>query len=161
MRAWVVRGLVLALVHAAVQTGEAWVRAGNPEAVSWLRPAALGVLVAVAVVWGGIDSWRSGLTAGADEGDGLERPRYGMVWFKAALVAGPVGGVLGVIGQGVFVDDTGVEALPVAITGGAAFIALLVLVPAGVGLLIGHLVTPAAGSAPATPPTPGSPRTGR
>ncbi|MFC0435864.1 B-4DMT family transporter [Kutzneria buriramensis] len=163
MRAWVVRGVVLALVHAAVQTGEAWVRAGNPEAVSWLRPVALGVLVAVAVVWAGIDGWRSGLVAGGDsDGDGsIGRPRYGMVWFKAAILAGPVGGMLGVIGQGVFVDDTGVEALPVAITGGAAFIALLVLVPAGVGLLIGHLVTPAADSAPATPPTPESPRTGR
>ena len=151
MRAWVLRGLVLALVHAAVQTGEAWVRAGNPESVSWLRPAALGVLVGVAVVWAGIDGWAG-------------RERHGMVWFKAALVAGPVGGVLGVIGQGVFVDDTGVEALPVAITGGAAFIALLVLVPAGVGLLIGHLTrsaTPAADSAPATPATPASRRTAR
>jgi hypothetical protein len=152
MRAWLVRGLVLAVVHAAVQTGEAWVRAGDPAAVSWLRPAALGLLVGVAVLWAGVDGW-------------LGREQHGMVWFKAALLAGPVGGVLGVVGQGVFVDDTGAEALPVAITGGAAFIALLVLVPAGVGLLIGHMVrkgaTPAADSAPATPPTPGSRRTAR
>ena len=152
MRAWLLRGLALAVVHAAVQTGEAWMRAGNPTAVAWLRPTALAVLVGVAVLWAGLDGW-------------LRRDRAGMVWFKAALVAGPVGGVLGVIGQGVFVDDTGVEALPVAITGGAAFIALLVLVPAGIGLLIGHLVaggaSPAADSAPATPPTPGSRRTAR
>jgi hypothetical protein len=131
MRAWLIRGLVLAVVHAAVQTGEAWVRAGDPEAVGWLRPTALAVLVAVAVVWAGIDGW-------------LGRERHGMVWFKAALVAGPVGGVLGVLGQGLLVDDTGAEALPVAITGGAAFIALLVLVPAGIGLFVGHLARPAA-----------------
>ena len=130
MRAWLVRGLVLAVVHAAVQTAEAWVRAGDPTAIGWLRPTALGVLVGVAVLWAGIDAWRGR--------DGL-----GLVWFKSALVAGPVGGVLGVIGQGVFVDDTGVEALPVAITGGAAFIALLVLVPAGVGLLIAKIARPA------------------
>ncbi|HEY0500693.1 MAG TPA: B-4DMT family transporter [Kutzneria sp.] len=152
MRVWLVRGLVLAVVHAAVQTAEAWVRAGDPTAIGWLRPTALGVLVGVAVVWAGIDGWRG------HEG-------RGMAWFKAALVAGPVGGVLGVLGQGLFVDDTGAEALPVAITGGAAFIALLVLVPAGVGLLIGHLTarpaTPAADSAPATPPRPASRRTGQ
>ncbi|MBB5889594.1 B-4DMT family transporter [Kutzneria kofuensis] len=150
MRAWLLRGLVLAVVHAAVQTGEAWVRAGDPTAVGWLRPTALGLLVGVAVLWSGIDGW-------------LGREGRGMVWFFSALVAGPVGGVLGVIGQGVFVDDTGAEALPVAITGGAAFIALLVLVPAGVGLLIGRLVTAtrAADSAPATPPTPVSRRTAR
>jgi hypothetical protein len=147
--------LVLAVVHAAVQTGQAWVRAGNPDAVSWLRPTSLGLLVGVAVVWAGIDGW-------------LGREGYGLVWFKAALVAGPVGGVLGVLGQGLFVDDTGVEALPVAITGGAAFTALLVMVPAGVGLLLGHLATrsampesadPATSSAPATPPMPASRRT--
>ncbi|HTI26584.1 MAG TPA: B-4DMT family transporter [Kutzneria sp.] len=129
MRVWLVRGLVLAVVHAAVQTAQAWVRAGDPTAVGWLRPTALGVLVAVAVVWGGIDGWRG------HEGRGL-------AWFKASLVAGPVGGVLGVLGQGVFVDDTGAEALPVAITGGAAFIALLVLVPAAVGLLFGKMARP-------------------
>jgi hypothetical protein len=138
MRAWLVRGLVLAVVHAAVQTGEAWVRAGNPESVGWLRPVALGVLVGVAVVWAGLDGW-------------LGRERHGMVWFKAALLAGPVGGVLGVVGQGLFVDDTGIEAVPVAITGGAAFIALLVLVPAGIGLFVGRLARPAA---PAAEPAP-------
>jgi hypothetical protein len=152
MRAWLLRGLVLAVVHAAVQTAEAWVRAGDPEAVGWLRPVALGLLVGVAVVWAGIDGW-------------LGRERHGMVWFKASLLAGVVGGILGVIGQGVFVDDTGVEALPVAVTGGAAFIALLVLVPAGVGLFVGRSVTrsatPAEESAPATPPTPASRRTAR
>jgi len=150
MQVWLVRGLVLAVVHAAVQTAQAWVRAGDPTAVSWLRPTALGVLVAVALVWGGIDGWRG------HEGRGL-------AWFKASLVAGFLGGALGVLGQGVFVDDTGAEALPVAITGGAAFIALLVLVPAGVGLLFGRLVTatPAADSPPATPPTPVSRRTAR
>jgi hypothetical protein len=152
MRTWLLRGLVLAVVHAAVQTAEAWVRAGDPGAVGWLRPTALGVLVGVAVLWAGIDGW-------------LGREGGGMVWFKASLLAGVVGGVLGVLGQGVFVDDTGAEALPVAVTGGAAFIALLVLVPAGIGLFIGHLAirsaTPAEGSAPATPPTPASRRTGR
>jgi hypothetical protein len=47
-----------------------------------------------------------------------------------------------VLGQGVFVDDTGVESLGAAITGGAAFTALLVLVPAGIGLALGRLARP-------------------
>lgn len=126
MRAWLVRGLVMAVVHAVVQTVVAALRAGHPD---WalLRPLSLGLLVGVAVFWAGVDGWQ-------------RRPDHGLVWFKAALVAGPVAGVLGVIGQGLLVDNTGVESLGAAITGGAAFTALLVVVPAGLGLALGRLV---------------------
>jgi hypothetical protein len=50
--------------------------------------------------------------------------------------------VLGVIGRSVFVDQTGVSELGSALTGGAAFTALLVFVPAGIGLLAGKWIRP-------------------
>ncbi|NUT50804.1 MAG: B-4DMT family transporter [Saccharothrix sp.] len=123
MRPWFVRALWMGLLHGAVQTGVSAVAVRSPEATS-VRPIALGLLVAAAVLWGTVDRLR-------------ELPSPGMQWFIAALVAGPFAGALGVAGSALLVDQTGQEALWVALTGGAAFTALLVLAPAGLGLVLG------------------------
>ena len=113
----------MGLLHGAVQTGVSAVAVRSPEATS-VRPIAIGLLVVVAVLWGAVDRLR-------------ELPSPGMQWFIASLIAGPFAGALGVIGSALLVDQTGQEALWVALTGGAAFTALLVLAPAGLGLLLG------------------------
>lgn len=126
MRPWFVRALWMGLLHGAVQTGVAAVAVRSPEATS-VGPIAIGLLVVAAVLWGGVDSLR-------------ELPSPGMQWFIAALIAGPFAGALGVIGSALLVDQTGQEALWVALTGGAAFTALLIVAPAGLGLLLGRLL---------------------
>jgi hypothetical protein len=123
MRPWFVRALWMGLLHGAVQTGVAAVGVRSPEASS-VRPIAIGLLVAAAVIWGAVDRLR-------------ELPSRGMQWFIAALIAGPFAGALGVIGSALLVDQTGQEALWVALTGGAAFTALLILAPAGLGMALG------------------------
>jgi hypothetical protein len=123
MRPWFVRALWMGLLHGAVQTGVSAVAVRSPEATS-VRPIALGLLIVAAVLWGAVDRLR-------------ELPSPGMQWFIAALIAGPFAGALGVIGSALLVDQTGQEALWVALTGGAAFTALLVLASAGLGLLLG------------------------
>jgi hypothetical protein len=123
MRPWFVRALWMGLLHGAVQTGVAAVAVRSPEASS-VGPIAIGLLIAAAVLWGAVDTLR-------------ELPSRGMQWFIAALIAGPFAGALGVIGSALLVDQTGQEALWVALTGGAAFTALLVLAPAGLGMLLG------------------------
>lgn len=123
MRPWFVRALWMGLLHGAVQTGVAAVAVRSPEASS-VGPIAIALLIAAAVIWGAVDTLR-------------EMPSRGMQWFIAALIAGPFAGALGVIGSALLVDQTGQEALWVALTGGAAFTALLVLAPAGLGMLLG------------------------
>jgi hypothetical protein len=54
--------------------------------------------------------------------------------------------LLGVIGRGTLVDQTGVWALGSALTGGAAFTALVILVPAGLGLAVGGRLEAPAGA---------------
>ncbi|MEU3643667.1 B-4DMT family transporter [Lentzea sp. NPDC034063] len=134
MRPWFVRALWMGLLHGAVQTGVAAVGVRSPEASS-VRPIAIGLLIAAAVIWGAVDTAR--------DLDGR-----GMQWFIAALIAGPFAGALGVIGTALLVDQTGQEALWVALTGGAAFTALLVLAPAGLGMLLGGFLV---GKDPASP----------
>lgn len=126
MRPWFVRALWMGLLHGAVQTGVAAVGVHTPEATS-IRPIAIGLLVVAAVLWGAVDTVR-------------ELPGRGMQWFIAALIAGPFAGALGVIGSALLVDQTGQEALWVALTGGAAFTALLILAPAGLGMLLGNFL---------------------
>ncbi|MBP2337841.1 hypothetical protein JOF41_004019 [Saccharothrix coeruleofusca] len=124
MRTWLVRGCWTGLLHGGVQTGTAAVAVHSPEASS-VRYIALALVVAVGLLWGGLDAWRGLAEAG-------------LVWFRSGLVAGPLAGVLGVLGAALLVDQTGVEALGPALTGGAAFTALVVMGTGGLGAALGR-----------------------
>jgi hypothetical protein len=117
----------MAVVHAAAETVRADFGVAHPTSRTLFEAITLGVLVGAAAVWGALDRWR-----------GLEDA--GRSWLIASLVAGWGAAVLGVIGKSVFVDQTGVADLGGALTGGAAFTALLVLVPAVVGLGAGNWI---------------------
>ncbi len=135
----------MAVLHAAAAVALAKIAVFHPTDVTPMTVTSLAVLVGAAALWSALDAWL-----------GVDRP--GRTWFLAALVAGPVSGVLDVLGRGMFVDETGVGALGAALTGGAAFTALLVLVPAGLGVLVGSRVaaprgTAGAGDDPAPEPT--------
>lgn len=115
------------LVHVAGQTAMSLVRASAPELVPIAEASILGVLVAVAVGWGVADGW-------------LRRDGAASGWIVAALVTGPVAGLLGVIVRAGFIDATGMAAVWPAVTGGAAFTALLVLLPAVAGIGAGRML---------------------
>lgn len=117
----------MAVVHAAAETVRADFAVAHPTSRTLFEAVTLGVLVGVAAVWGAVDRWR-------------DRQDAGRTWLIAALVAGWGAAILGVIGKSVFVDQSGVADLGSALTGGAAFTALLVLVPAAIGLGAGNWI---------------------
>jgi hypothetical protein len=127
VRTWLLRGGVLAVVHAAAETVRADFGVHHPTARTLFEAIMLGVLVGVAAVWGALDTWR-------------DVPERGKVWLIASLVAGWGAAILGIVGKSIFVDQTGVADLGSALTGGAAFTALLVLVPACAGFLAGRWI---------------------
>jgi hypothetical protein len=114
----------MAVLHGVALTLLAKYAVYHPTDQTLVVSVALAVLVGAAALWSALDAWR-----------GL--PDRGRAWFIAALVTGVVSGILYVIGRAVFVDQTGVSELGGALTGGAAFSALLVLIPAGLGLFVG------------------------
>jgi len=124
MRTWLLRGAVLAVVHAVAETARADFGVHHPTDRTLFEAILLGVLVAVSAVWAAVDTWR-------------EVPERGKTWLIAALITGWASAVLAVIGKAVFVDQTGVADLGSALTGGAAFTALTVLISAALGLLVG------------------------
>ncbi|MCU1680132.1 MAG: hypothetical protein JWQ81_871 [Amycolatopsis sp.] len=124
MRPWLIRGLGMALLHTVAAVLLAKAEVFQPTGVSVITAATIAVLVGASALWSALDAW-------------LRRPEAGKTWFIAAIIAGPVSGVLSVAGKAMFVDQTGMSELGPALTGGAAFTALLVLIPAGLGLLVG------------------------
>jgi hypothetical protein len=117
----------MAVVHAAAETVRADFGVAHPTSRTLFEAVTLGVLVGVAAVWGAVDRWRD-----------LEDA--GRTWLVASLVAGWGAAILGVIGKSIFVDQSGVADLGGALTGGAAFTALLVLIPAAIGLGAGNWI---------------------
>lgn len=130
---WLLRALVMVPLHAAVAIGVEVAAVRWPEEGGWLRVVALVVLVVAALVWG---TW-DGTRAARSWDDPAAR------WLKAGLLTGPVAGLVVLLVRAGLLDATGMESASAALTGGAAFTALLVLLPAVVGLLLGRwLVAP-------------------
>ncbi|OLF19660.1 hypothetical protein BU204_01090 [Actinophytocola xanthii] len=117
----------MALLHAVAETVRTDFGVRHPTSRTLFEAVLLGALVGVAAVWAAVDTWR-------------DVPDRGRAWLLAGLVAGWGAAVLGVVGKAVFVDQTGVADLGAALTGGAAFTALLVLVPAGAGMVAGRWI---------------------
>jgi len=117
----------MGLVNAAAQAMLGKLATLDPTNMPSLRAITLAVLVGVAGLWGAVDGWR-------------RRGGRGMTWFYASLVGGELAGLLGIIGQAAFVDQTGIWALGPALTVSAAFSALLILLPAGLGLAVGSKI---------------------
>jgi len=119
----------MASLLAGLDVGLAAIAAREATSLDALRLISLGVAVAAAGLWGVLDTWR--------------RIDYrGRNWLYASLLAGVLAGVLRIVGRAIFVDDTGVSALDTALTGDAAFAALVVLVPAAIGVLLGGQLRP-------------------
>lgn len=128
MPSWLTRGLVMAVLHAAgfvVLTK--LLNEGADRIV--LTSVIIALLVGVALMWGSVDGW-------------LRRDTPVVTWVIAGVAAGPLGGLLNVIGRGLLVDETGVADLWPQLSVGAAFTALLIMVPAGVGVLVGSRLEP-------------------
>jgi hypothetical protein len=134
---WLLRGTGMALLVAGSDVGLAWLAAREATALDLLRGLGLALVVCVALLWGLLDSWRRIELRGRN-------------WLIASLVAGLLSGALRVIGRAIFVDGTGPGALATALTGDAAFAALVILLPASVGLLAGGQIRPRQSGARAT-----------
>lgn len=120
---------MLAVVYAAAGVAVAWADVFHRETTTIVRSVVFAAMLGVALTWGAIDGW-------------LRAPDRGTTWVLAALTAGPLGGIGYVIGRALFVDQTGISALGVQLTSGAAFFVLLVIVPAWLGQFVGRRVSP-------------------
>lgn len=120
---------MLAVVHAAAYVVAAKLIIFRVIDQTVASSVVIALLIGVALAWSSVDGW-------------LRRADRGRNWVLGSLVAGPLAAILYVIGRSAFVDQTGVSDLGVQLTSGAAFTALLVLLPAGLGLFVGSRLEP-------------------
>ncbi len=132
MREWLTRAGLMMLLHVGVRTALGFAALSWPTSGQTQRTAGLVVVVVVAMVWAGLDVVRENL-------DDDERDDLPLRWLKAAVLAGPVAGLAGWAVEGMFIDSTGTSALGGDVIGGGAFTALLIVVPAMIGLAFGRL----------------------
>ena len=149
MRPWLTRGLGMALLHGVAAVALAKAEVYTPAGLTTIKIIVIALLVGTAALWSAIDAWRCAPSPSPKPARALRRDDLGRTWLISALISGPVSGILYVIGKAVLVDQSGTSELWSALSGGAAFTSLLVLVPAGLGILVGGRPQPARKSASA------------
>ncbi|MGZ4588616.1 MAG: B-4DMT family transporter [Mycobacteriaceae bacterium] len=132
MRQWLVRAGLMVVVHVAVRTALGYAALSWPTSSQLQRNAGLVVVLAVALLWSGVDALR-------ENPDDEDRDDLTLRWLKVAVLAGPVAGLVGWSVEGLFIDSVGTSQLAGDVIGGGAFTALLIFVPAILGLLFGRL----------------------
>ncbi len=135
MREWLTRAGLMMLLHVGVRTALGFAALSWPTSGQTQRTAGLVVVVVVAMVWAGLDVLRENV-------DDAERDDLPLRWLKAAVLAGPVAGLVGWAVESVFIDSVGTSTLVGDVIGGGAFTALLIVVPAMIGLAFGRLARP-------------------
>lgn len=137
MNAWVLRAVVLGALTVVLRTVLGFGMIYWPTQGSWMRLLCLIVLVATGVVWG--------LADGRDDRRANPDPERGgadltMRWLKAAIAGGLGSSVVAWLLDFVPKFDLGDNGLGFEITAGAAFILLMIFVPAMIGVAVGRFL---------------------
>lgn len=132
---WLVRAALMMILHVAVRTALGYVALYWPTSGQLPRTAGLLVVLAAALLWSGVDALRENV-------DDDDRDDLILRWLKAAVLAGPVAGLLGWAVEGLFIDSVGTSELTAEVIGGGAFTALLIFLPAMLGMAFGKFVRP-------------------
>ena len=132
VREWLTRAGLMMLLHVGVRTALGFAALSWPTSGQTQRIAGLVLVVVVAMAWAGLDGVRENV-------DDDQRGDLTVRWLKAAVLAGPVAGLAGWAVEGMFIDSTSTSTLGGDVVGGGAFTALLILVPAMIGLAFGRL----------------------
>ncbi|MBF6463866.1 B-4DMT family transporter [Nocardia beijingensis] len=150
MNAWLLRAVVLGALVVALRAGLGFAMVYWPTHGALMRILCLVVLVAAIVSWGVLDGRRDRIASGdAERGADLT-----MMWLKAAVVGGVGSGLVAWVLDFVPGFDLGDNGLLFEVTAGAAFIILLIFVPALIGVGVGRMLAERQnGKGRSTPPS--------
>ncbi len=137
MNAWVLRATVLGALTVFLRVVLGFGMVYSPTHGAWMRTLCLIVLVAAGIAWGLIDG-RTDRRANPDpERGGADLT---MRWLKAGVVGGLGSGVVAWLLDFVPKFDLGGNGLIFELTAGAAFIILLIFIPAMAGVAAGRFL---------------------
>ncbi|WP_227981772.1 B-4DMT family transporter [Nocardia spumae] len=137
MNSWVLRAIVLGALTVVLRTLLGFGMIYWPTHGSWMRILCLIVLVVAGVAWGLIDG-RSDRRANPDpERGGADLT---MRWLKAGVAGGLGSGLVSWVLDFVPKFDLGDNGLLFELTAGAAFIVLMIFIPAMIGVAVGRVL---------------------
>ncbi|MFI5775903.1 B-4DMT family transporter [Nocardia sp. NPDC051570] len=137
MNAWVLRATVLGALTVFLRTVLGFGMVYSPTHGEWMRTLCLIVLVGAGIAWGLIDG-RNDRRANPDpERGGADLT---MRWLKAGVVGGLGSGLVAWLLDFVPKFDLGGNGLIFELTAGAAFIVLLIFIPAMAGAALGRFL---------------------
>ncbi|WP_246003148.1 B-4DMT family transporter [Nocardia tenerifensis] len=136
MNAWVLRGVALGALVVVLRAVLGFAMVNWPTHGVWMRMFCLILLVGAVLCWGLLDG-RSDRTAEPDPERGTDLT---LRWLKAAVVAGLGSGLVSWIIDWLPKFDLGDNGILFELTASAAFIVLLVFVPALIGVGLGRIL---------------------
>ncbi|MEU6558409.1 B-4DMT family transporter [Nocardia nova] len=137
MNSWVLRAIVLGALTVVLRTLLGFGMIYWPTNGSWMRIVCLVVLIVAGVAWGLLDG-RGDRRANPDpERGGADLT---MRWLKAGVAGGLGSGLVSWILDFLPKFDLGDNGLLFELTAGAAFIVLMIFIPAMVGVGIGRFL---------------------
>ena len=136
MSSWLLRGVVMSVVHIAARIVLGAVVISAPLSSPLARWLTIAAVVLVAIVWGGVD----GMADARKHADPDDYEDLTVRWLKAGLLAGFVSCLVSWILGTFWLDGIGQASLPIELIAGTSFVALLVFVPAFFGASLGRFL---------------------
>ncbi|QRY64021.1 B-4DMT family transporter [Gordonia sp. PDNC005] len=136
MSSWLLRGVVMSIVHIAARIILGAVVISAPLSSPLARWLTIAACIVVAIVWGGLD----GLKDARAHSDPDDYEDLTVRWLKAGLLAGFVSCLVSWILGTVWLNGIGQASLPIELIAGTSFIALIVFVPAFFGASVGRFL---------------------
>ncbi len=134
MTAWVMRAMALGALTVALRTVLGFAMEYWPTYGVWFRLLCLVVLIGSALAWGVLDGRRDRrINPDPEHGSDLT-----ILWLQAAVAGGLGSGLLAWVLDFVPAFDLGDSGLLFEATAAAAFIVLLIFIPALIGVAVGR-----------------------
>ncbi|WP_405165381.1 B-4DMT family transporter [Nocardia sp. NBC_01499] len=136
MNAWVLRAVVLGALVVVLRAALGFAMVNWPTHGVWMRVFCLVVLVVAVLYWGVLD----GRKDRSDQPDPERGTDLTLLWLKAAAAGGLGSGLVAWIIDWLPKFDLGDNGILFELTAGAAFIVLLIFIPALIGVGVGRLL---------------------
>lgn len=137
MISWVLRAVVLGALTVVLRAALGFGMVHWPTQGQWMRILCLIVLVVAGVAWGLLDGRKDRRANPDPEKGGADLT---MRWLKAGVVGGLGSGLAAWLVDFLPKFDLGDNGLLFELTAGAAFIVLMIFIPAMIGVAIGRLL---------------------
>lgn len=137
MTSWLLRGISMSIVMIVARVLLGVVVVNQPLHTTVWKTVAIAAVVLISILWGGVDGIRDArANPDPDDYDDLT-----VMWLKAGILAGLISGFVSWLIGTLWLPGIGQAGFFIEMIAGASFTALLIFIPAFVGVMVGRWFT--------------------